>query len=206
MSSGGAKAVKREGVSRRGVLKAGLLGTAATIAGSVGLGLRATRLIAPPGDGLQVLSAKEYAVLAAIAERICPASGDGAPGATQLDVARLVDRRLATLERDAQDGVKVVLMIFENALTGALFGERLAPFTQLDPDAQDRILLQWRASTVAFRRTAFGAFNALVGSTYYGEAATWARIGYGGPPSVGALRVGFSMNLVDYDSLRARKG
>lgn len=206
MSERGAKTGKNGEVSRRGVLKAGLLGTAAAIAGGVGLGLRATRLIAPPGDGLQVLSVKEYAVLVAIAERICPAPADGSPGATQLDVARLVDRRLATLERDAQDGVKILLMVFENALTGALFGERLAPFTQLDGEAQDRILAQWRASTVAFRRTAFGAFNALVGTTYFGEAVTWGRLGYGGPPSVSALRVGFSMNLVDYDSLRAPKG
>lgn len=206
MSEGGAQVEKSDGVSRRGVLKAGLLGTAAAIVGSLGLGLRATRLIAPPGGGLQVLSVKEYAVLAAIAERICPASADGAPGAAELGVAQLVDRRLATLETDAQDGVKLLLTIFENALTGMLFGERLAPFTQLDAEAQERILAQWRASTVAFRRTAFGAFNALVGSTYYGEAATWARIGYSGPPSVRALRVGFSMNLVDYDSLRARRG
>jgi hypothetical protein len=96
--------------------------------------------------------------------------------------------------------------VFDNALTGALFGERWAPFGQLDAHAQDRVLAQWRASTVSFRRSAYGALSALVASTYYGDARTWRRVGYPGPPSPQALRVGFAMNLVDYEALRAKRG
>lgn len=192
--------------SRRNVLKAGLLGTAALALGGVTLGLRGTVMRAAPAHGLALLSLKEYAVLTAIAERICPAAGDGAPGATALDVAAMIDQRLATAEADVQGGIKLLLGIFENALTGALFGERLAPFTQLDAAAQDRVLAAWRASTVAFRRTAFGALNGLIGSTYYGDARTWPRLGYAGPPDAKLLRAAFAMNLVDYDSLKAKKG
>ncbi len=191
-------------VSRRGVIKAGVLGTAAFALGGVSLALRPSTLVQPLPAGLQVLNAREYSVLTVIADRLCPAMGEGAPGARALDVATTIDRRLARAEADMQGAIKLLLNLFENALTGALFGERFKPFTQLDADAQDRVLAQWRASTVGFRRTAFGALNGLVASTYYGDPRTWKRIGYDGPPSPQALRVGFSMNLVDYASLRPK--
>lgn len=193
-------------VRRRSVLQAGLIGTAVMAVGGVSLALRSTVMRATPAVGLRVLSLKEYSVLVAVAERICPAAGDGAPGATALGVAATIDHRLASAEKDVQGAIKLLLGIFENALTGALFGERFAPFTKLDAAAQDRVLSQWRASTVAFRRTAFGALNGLIASTYYGDARTWQRLGYDGPPSRELLRVAFSMNLVDYEALKARKG
>jgi hypothetical protein len=192
----------RARVSRRGVIKAGLLGTAALALGGVGLALRQGVLMESLPAGLRVLNQREYSVLTVIADRLCPAMGEGAPGARALDVASMIDRRLASAEADMQGAIKLLLNLFENALTGALFGERFKPFTQLDPAAQDRVLTQWRASTVGFRRSAFGALNGLVASTYYGDPRTWKRIGYDGPPSPQALRVGFSMNLVDYESLR----
>jgi len=192
--------------ARRGVLKAGLIGTAVLALGGASLALRGTLMRATPAKGLHVLSAKQYSVLVAVADRICPAAGEGAPGATALGVAATIDRNLARAENDMQGAIKLLLDVFDNALTGALFGERLAPFSQLDAAAQDRLLAQWRASTVAFRRSAFGALNGLIASTYYGDARTWHRVGYDGPPSPQLLRVGFSMNLVDYESLKARKG
>lgn len=199
-----APTTSHSGVSRRGVIKAGLLGTAAFVLGGVSLALRSTVMVPLPAQGLLVLNAKQYAVLEAIAQRMCPAAGEGAPGARALDVAAMVDYRLSLAERDMQGSVKMLLDIFENALTGALFGERLSPFTQLDDAAQDRVLMQWRASTVAFRRSAFGALNGLIGSTYYANPRTWQRLGYAGPPAPQGLRAGFASQLVDYESLKAR--
>lgn len=194
----------RARISRRGVIKAGLLGTAAFMLGGASLAMRRGVLVEPLPAGLRVLNHREYSVLTAIADRICPAMGEGAPGARALDVASMIDRRLAMSEADMQGAIKLLLNLFENALTGVLFGERFKPFTELDAAAQDRVLAQWRASTVGFRRSAYGALNGLIASTYFGDPRTWKRIGYDGPPSPQALRVGFSMNLVDYASLRPK--
>jgi hypothetical protein len=188
-------------VSRRGVIKAGLLGTAIAALGGVSLALRPSRVIKPRA-GLRVLTDRQYAVLTVVAERLCPATKTQ-PGARAIDVAALVDQRLVGAEKDTQAAIGMLLDVFENALTGALFGERLAPFTQLNETEQNRVLAQWRASTVGFRRSVFGALNGLISSTYFGDARTWPGVGYAGPPSPQALRVGFAMNLVDYESLRA---
>lgn len=191
--------------SRRGFLKIGLIGTGVAAAGGVGLALRRTVLREAPAAGLKVLSEREYSVLAAVADRICPALGEGAPGATKLDVARKADEIFATLPQAVQKEFKILLGVFESALTGALFGERIRPFTQLSPEEQDEVLEAWRDSSVAFRRTAFRALSGLAKSIYWGEPQTWARVGYGGPPDPKILRSGFSFLLVDFDSLRAKR-
>ena len=84
------------------------------------------------------------------------------------------------------------------------FGERAAPFTQLPPEEQDAVLENWRSSSVAFRRTAYKALFNVCAGLYLSHPATWARMGYGGPPNPKALRVAYSFNLVDLDALSAR--
>jgi len=191
-------------LSRRSLLKTGLMGAAVVALGSVGLALQPSRMKAP-GKNLKVLNAQEYAVLAAIAERVCPAFGAGAPGATALDVAGMADALLERAEADGQEGVKLALRVFENGLTGAVFLERARPFTQLSATEQDRVLAQWRNSRLGFRRTVYRALSSLVGALYYGDERTWARIGYAGPPSPAGLRAVYVENLVDLDALRAKK-
>ena len=188
--------------SRRNLLKTGLIGGVLVGLGSIGLALQktATRAGTPP---LKTFDPSEYAVLAAIADRLCPALGPDAPGATALDVAQTVDEVLEQADPEVKKGLKIALRSFENALTGALVGERLAPFTALAPDQQDRVLAGWRDSRIGFRRTVFHALSGTVFSAYWGHERTWARIGYGGPPNVASLRAAYAENLVELDSLRA---
>lgn len=150
-----------------------------------------------------VLSAEEYAILAAVADRVCPQPRAGVPGATALDIASVADAVFSRASEDAQDGVKMALRIFENGLTGALFFERVTPFTALSAEDQDRTLEAFRTSKVAVRRTIFRALSGLVGSLYYGHPDTWPGIGYGGPPDRIALRAAYASQLVDFAPLRA---
>jgi hypothetical protein len=191
--------------SRRKLLKTGLVG--ALIVGTSGglLALQKPRARPLPAQGLRVLDAEEFAILAAVADRLCPALGAGAPGASALDVALQADRLFDHAPKDAQTGIKTVLRVFDNALAGALFGERVRSFSELSAEQQDRELAHWRDSRIGFRRTVFHALNTLVGSIYFGDERTWPRIGYPGPPSLGALRAAYAENLVDLHALRANK-
>lgn len=198
-----------QGFSRRSLLKGGLAGIALVTLGGIGVAVQSSKLRPLPRGGLQMLSPEEYATLAAMADRLCPPRGPNLPSASDIDVAAMTDALFANAEDDVKKGVKLGLQIVESGLVGALFLERAKPFTQLSPEQQDRVLLLMRDSKVGVRRTLFRVFSSLTGSIYYGDPRTWASIGYPGPPDPAALRVAYSENLVDWNSLRpagARSG
>jgi hypothetical protein len=173
--------------------------------GSVALALQKPQ----PGSSkrsLQVLTESEAAVLEALADRLCPAVGAGAPGAKSIDLVSILDKRLVDVEEDAAQGLKLGLLLFDNALTGALFAERARPFSKLSPADQDRMIDNWRHSSVAFRRTLYRGLSYLVMAIYWGEPVTWARIGYSGPPDARGLRSAYADNLVDLEALRPQHG
>lgn len=190
-------------LSRRSLLKTGLIGFAFVSVGSAALLLQGAKPRAA-GAALRVLSPAEAGVLSALARRLCPAAGAGAPGADGLDLTGMMDQAIEPLDDDAKQQLKLGLMLFDNAFTGALFGERVRPFSQLDGQAQDAVIRNWQTSSVAFRRTLMRGLSSLVMSIYWGDPRSWSRIGYAGPPDARALRATYSENLVDLNSLRAQ--
>jgi hypothetical protein len=188
--------------SRRALLRSGLVGFGLVLVSGTSIALRSGRPRRLPPGGLRVLTPAEYATFAAIADRVCPDPRPGVPGATALDVAGLADQLFVRASDDAREGIKTALAIFENGLTGALFFERVTPFTALSPEDQDRTLLAFRNSRVAIRRTLYRALSNLAASIYYGHPDTWEGIGYGGPPDLVALRAAYAPQLVDYAALR----
>ena len=187
--------------SRRRLLKAGLFGAGAVAVGSVLLATRSTRLKTPKA-GLRLLTAEEYAVLAAVAARLIPGS-ERAPSADKLGLADTIDQLFAGKEHDVQQGLKLALTLLENALAGALFEGRLTPFTQLTASEQDGVLRSFRASRLTFRRSIYAALQGLVSAVYFGDARAWPAMGYPGPPDPARLRVMYAENLVDLAALRA---
>lgn len=189
--------------SRRNLLRGGL-GSAVLLAlGGVGLGLQSTRRGAAPAETLAVLTLDEYAILSAVAARVCPQPGPDVPGADAIGVGLIADRTLERAGPETTADVKAVLALFENGLTGALFLERVRPFTQLDPAAQDAVLVAWRDSSVALRRTVYRALSSLTTAIYFGDARVWPGVGYPGPPSPAALREAYAAQLVDLSALLA---
>lgn len=187
-------------------MRSGLIGLGLVAVSGAGIALRGTATRPLPRGGLKVFTPEEYAILAAIADRVCPPPGSGKKTATDLDVAGIADAAFEHADDDVKQGLKLGLRIIENALAGALFFERVTPFTKLSPDDQDAVLLAFRDSRVPLRRTLFRAFSGLCASLYYGNPETFASVGYPGPPDAGALRAAYSDQLVDFRALRARTG
>jgi hypothetical protein len=179
-----------------------LVGVALISVGSAALLLQPSRSESVRGK-LAVFDAKEAAILAALARRLCPPAGPGSPGADAVGLVALLDKALLGADDEAVKGLKVALAIFDNALTGALFGERLRPFSQLDGQAQDAVIHNWQTSSVPFRRMLIHGLAGLTMSVYWGDPRSWPSTGYGGPPDARALRATYAENLVDLDALRA---
>ncbi len=192
--------------TRRSLLKGGIGGAVLLGIGGVGLSLQSSTLEPTPSEELHALTLAEYSIVCAVARRVCPQPRADVPGADAIGVGLLADRMLAHAAPEALADVKTVLALFENGLTGALFFERLRPFTALSGDDQDRVLLAWRDSRVALRRTVYRALSALATSIYFGDARVWPGLGYPGPPSPPGLRGAYAAQLVDLDALREPGG
>jgi hypothetical protein len=166
--------------SRRGFLKKGLFGGLVLALGGGGWLVSRRGAQVPVPEGLQVLNAAEYAVMWSLVQRFVPAR-EGFPSPDSLKTALACDTILSMLEDVTRTDVKQLLMLFENALPQFLFGGRTEPFTQLDPAEQEKVLAEWRDSSLALRRTGFHALRGLAMAAYYGNKATWASVGYPGP-------------------------
>jgi hypothetical protein len=148
-------------------------------AGGVGLAAWPTKKTHRPKRALLVLDEREFAILAAVAARTV-----GAPGADPVEIAHGCDQTLVCNAPDAQKEFKQLLMLFENALAGLLLDGHLGAFTGLSPEKQDAVLLGWRDSSVAIRRTGYSALRKLTQAAYYANPASWPQVGYNGPPQI----------------------
>lgn len=168
-------------MNRRGFLKRGLLGgVLLASAGGFGLALWPTRKTYLPRTPLRVLDERQFAVMAAVAARTV-----GAPGADPIAIAHNADIALSMSSLEAQEDVKKLLLLFDNALAGLLFDLRPRPFTQLSPDEQDVALRKWQRSRIAIRRSGYVALRKLTQAAYYSQRSCWPEVGYPGPPVIG---------------------
>jgi len=178
--------------TRRGILKKTLGGAALlAAAGAVPLALRRTALReVPAGRKLAFFTPAEYSIFAAVADRVLAAPPElaGAPTPAQVEVALKADAFLAGLPAHDAKEFKQLLALFDNALFSLVMGGAPTPFTQKEPEQQDAQLRDWSRSRLAVRRSGYQALKRLIGSVYYGSPATYASVGYPGPPDVSAVK------------------
>jgi hypothetical protein len=181
--------------TRRGVLKKTIGGAALlAAAGAVPVALRGTRL-RPVARPLRFFTPAEYAVFAAVADRVLafdpatPRPADvrvGArpppPSPDEVGVAAKADAFLAGVDANSAADFKQLLALLDNGLFSLLGGGPPRPFTRMSADDQDRTLLSWSRSRLAVKRTGFQALKRLTAAIYFGSPETWASVGYAGPP------------------------
>ena len=167
-------------LSRRRVLKYGVIGSAVLAVGGIGLGLQETKLSDQPPD-LKALNHREYSILCAIVDRMFPHNPPFISG-TAANVPEDVDDLMSRLPQMVVAEFKQALLLLENALTGLIFSATPRPFSQCSPIEQDAILEAWRTSSLSFRRMVFRALNSVCAGAYYANASQFDAIGYPGPP------------------------
>ena len=196
--------------TRRAFVKKTLAGAALLAAASaVPVALRKTRLSSSgPRQPLRFFTPAEYAIFAALAERVLartpadpshPEFPGGAPSVlpevaaqvrdypaaptpAAVDVAGKADAFLAPLDLGSAKELKQLLALFDNALFSFLTLGPATPFTQQTSAQQDRHLAAWAHSRLAVRRTGYQALKRLACAMYFASPETYASVGYPGPP------------------------
>jgi hypothetical protein len=172
-------------ISRRTFITTGILGAAAL---ATAHWLRGPH--APAGDAsLRVLDADAQAIMGALVPVLLagalPVAADARTQAVAATV-RGIDMAITGLSPSAQDELRQLFALL------ALPPARLAIARVSEPwdrasEADVRACLdRFRGSSLTLLRSAYAALHQLTFAAWYGNPASWARIGYPGPPELPA--------------------
>ena len=172
-------------ISRRTFITTGALGAAAL---ATAYWLRGPH--APAGDAaLRVLDADAQAIMGAVVPVLLAGALPVAAAARTQAVAatvRGIDTAITGLSPSAQDELRQLFALL------ALPPARLAIARVSEPwnrasEAEVRACLdRFRGSSLLLLRSAYAALHQLTFAAWYGNPASWTRIGYPGPPEVPA--------------------
>jgi len=117
------------------------------------------------------------ATFLALAGRIVPEEGPGAPGAKSDATVAAAELFLASQDEAARSKLGLLLKVFE---WGAAFrfGRR---FTHLPAGEQDAYMQAWERSRIQLLRFGFSSLRNLVLLSFYTRPDSWPMIGYPGP-------------------------
>lgn len=168
-------------ITRRQFLKAGLVGGAA-LAG-LGAYYAARQEKSVPGRLNSGARAIIAAVVPALLAGVLPASGE----ARQKAILKTVDGvgvAIAGLSASAQQEISELFGLLGVAPARMLVAGVWSSWEHADAADIAAFLERWRMSRLALLRSAYAALHDLVLGAWYGDAASWAAIGYPGPPEV----------------------
>jgi hypothetical protein len=132
-------------------------------------------------SGLRVFDEKEASILSAVAETVLKVEA-GSPSTAEVDVAGRVDRVMALAAPEVAREFRQLLRLFENGLTGVVTGTGWTSFTAASEESREARLRAWEQSRIALFRTGYQAMKRLCAACYYSSPASWAAIGFLGPP------------------------
>ena len=167
-------------LTRRRLVQVGLGGSLVLAIGGVGLSLQGTARRPAPST-LQVLDARQFAILSALAEALIPPA-PSLPSPDEIEVASKIDGLLAGLHPAVGEEFKQALALIENPVAGLIFDRRPRPFSQCSLAQRMAVLERWRSSRLGLRRQVFVAISGLVSACYWGDPRTFHHLGYPGPP------------------------
>ncbi len=170
--------------TRRQFLKVGLA-AGALLAGAGWLAFRGGRA---PGPGYQWLDARSAAIVKALVPAVLAGSLPVSPDARREAVRETVaafDRAVAGLSPAIQAEIAQLFALLGNGAGRFVVAGVRSAWAEAREDEVSAFLHRWRTSRFGLLRAGYQALTQLLQASWYGNPASWARIGYPGPPSLG---------------------
>lgn len=168
-------------ITRRQFLKVGLA-SAVVLAGAGWLASRRGRV---PARGLQWLDERSAAIVAALVPAVLD---DALPGAEPArgdavrEVTAAFDRAVSGLSPAVQDEIAQLFSLLGLAAGRFIVAGVRSSWTEATGDEATAFLVRWRTSRFRLLRAGYQALTQLIIAAWYGNPASWERIGYPGPP------------------------
>jgi choline dehydrogenase-like flavoprotein len=125
-----------------------------------------------------LLTDAQRATLAAVARRVLDGAAELAPA---LDVAAVVEARLARMPEDKRADLRTVLALFGSRAAALVTVGVPVPFARLDAARQDRMLAAWGRSRVPIQRTVHQALRRLALAAWWAVPEVQGAVGHLGP-------------------------
>ena len=175
-------------LTRRALLRTGLGGSLLLWASSA----CAPRQPAAPVDlgddaAFRVLDRSSREIVAAIIPVMLAGALPDAPQAVA-DARKAalvgVDIAVSGLPPAVQDEIHQLFGMLAFAPTRWVLAGLSTSWDSAPPEAISAFLTRWRYSSLALLRSGYDALHQLVMAAWYGNDASWSRIGYPGPPKI----------------------
>ena len=174
-------------LTRRQFLKVGLA-SGAVLAGAGWLALRQG---GAPAPGFQWLDKRAAAIVAALVpvvlEDSLPTEGPARAEAVK-EVVQAFDRAVSGLSPAVQGEVAQLFALLGLAAGRFIVAGVRSDWHEATPDEVHAFLRRWRTSRFGPLRAGYQALTQLLLAAWYGNPASWERIGYPGPPALDGRR------------------
>jgi hypothetical protein len=174
-------------LTRRELIHTGLGGLALLALGRCARSTTSSRSFDDPGYNYRALSSGDRELVAAVGAAMLAGSlpvDAAAHSVAMVQVVRGVDIAIAGLPPDAQSEIGQLFGMLKFPVTRALTAGIWSSWQDASSNAVSDFLTRWRYSGVALFRTGYQALHQLVMASWYGNGASWQRIGYPGPPAL----------------------
>lgn len=174
-------------LTRRELIHTGLGGLALLALGGCARPGTASGPFDDPGYTYRALSGGDRELVAAVGSVML--AGALPPDAAGHDVAmvqvvRGVDMAIVGLPPNAQDEIGQLFGLLRFPVTRTVAAGIWSSWRDASPNAVADFLGRWRFSNFELFRSGYQALHQLVMASWYGNGASWARVGYPGPPAV----------------------
>lgn len=175
--------LKAPALSRRSLLKVGLMGSAFLAVGGVGATLSGCS--AQPAGGFLVIRPQDLPIL----RGLLPAMLNGAT--TQQLMPESVEQTIKGLDYSLAHFSPAMLTLTQQLFDVLSVAVLRGPLTGIwgswdNASAEDikSFMTRWKNSPIALLRQGHASLLQLVGLAWYGQPNAWAHCGYPGPPKV----------------------
>jgi hypothetical protein len=124
---------------------------------------------------LKYLSAREYAIVAALSQALFPPGNPLGIDGRQARVPEYIDRMLADMEPGKAADLKNMFLLFEHGTLA--FGLRVRRFTELPERAREKYLRRWERARVYSRRMLAAALKSMLGMGYFAHPEVQKALG-----------------------------
>lgn len=171
-------------LSRRQFLQVGIA-SGALLAGAGWLYLRSG---VRPAPGMQWLDARSLGVVSALAPAVLEGALPDSPADRRKALSEVVaafDRAVAGLSPAVQGEIRQLFALLGLAAGRFIVAGVRSSWPEATPEEVAAFLRRWQGSRFGLLRAGYQAITQLLLASWYGNAASWERIAYPGPPSLG---------------------